>query len=108
MKLNRRSKVRPLGQRILVKPLKDDETFGTGVIVKPQIAENKPVIGKVVAIGDGHQDTNFTGEWPPLDMGQIVLYGRYAGVEIATEDEKEAEWARMVSIDEILGVVEKV
>jgi co-chaperonin GroES (HSP10) len=57
-------------------------------------------------VGDGHLwDTAYKGEWPPYNVGDVVIYGRYAGFELAMEDEDEELWPRVMTVDEILGVV---
>lgn len=100
--------VKPIGARILVQPVPEDEFVGKErVLVKPQIARNKPLAGTVVAIGNGHEwDNEFTGTWPPVEVGQLVLYGRYAGVELVMEDTPEELWPRILNVNEVLGTVE--
>lgn len=107
MKLTSKSRLTPLGARFLVKPVQEDNMYGD-IIIKPDTAKDKPVLAMVVAVGDGKQDTNFTGKWPPVSAGEHVLYGRWAGHEIRVDDQKEEEWLRVISVEEILAVVIKV
>lgn len=107
MRLTSKTRVRPMGQRLLVKPIPDSEYMGkAGIIVTPEKAETKSTVGVVLALGDGQQDSNFTGTWPPLKKGDIVVYDRFAGVELCMDDEPEKLWPRILGIDEILAVVE--
>lgn len=107
MELTAKSKLRVLGQRVLVAPVPDSDRYAGGLIVKADVAKSKSCVGKVVAIGDGLQETNFTGEWPPLKVGELVLYSRYGGHELPIEGGKEETWPRILSIEEVLAVVEK-
>lgn len=110
MTLTKKDKIRPMGQRLLVIPEPDSGTYGGGVIVRPETARNKPTVGRVVAIGEGQQDTAFTGKWPPVNIGDLVLYGRWAGHEVEVEgaDSREETWPRIIGIEEILALVERV
>lgn len=105
MLLKKADKIRPLGQRVLIQPIPEPGKSAGGIVI-PDAAETKTVVGTVLALGDGEQETTFTGEWPPLKVGDHVLYGRYGGEEIRVEGVKEREWPKLLSINEIMGVVE--
>ena len=77
-------KVRPLGDRVLVKPL-EDEAKSVGGIILPDSAKEKPMRGKVVATGNGRIDDR--GEVVKMEVksDDIVLYGKYAGQELNHE-----------------------
>src|SRR3990172_1902814 len=107
MELRTKSRLRPMGQRVIIIPIPDSENISGSKIIKPDSAQTKSTVGRIVAIGDGMQDTTFVGTWPPVSVGELVLYGRFAGHEIAVEDAPEKEWPRILGIDEILAVVEK-
>lgn len=79
-------KVKPLGDRILVKVGEPEETTRSGIIV-PGSAKEKPQEGLVVAVGKGK--TNDEGKTTPLDVkvGDKILYGKYSGTEIKLDDE---------------------
>lgn len=71
--------IRPLADRVIVEPAEAEETTASGIII-PDTAKEKPQKGKVVAVGPGKKDEPTT-----LKEGDMVLYGKYAGTEIAVE-----------------------
>ena len=71
--------VKPLGDRVLVKPLEEKEVK-KGDIIIPDTAKEKPQRGTVVAAGPGKKDEPVT-----VKIGDTVLYGKYAGTEIQIE-----------------------
>ncbi|MEI6446538.1 MAG: co-chaperone GroES [Actinomycetes bacterium] len=78
-------KLKPLGDRLIVKALDDEETTASGLVL-PDTAKEKPQKGKVIAVGDGRIED---GERIPLDVkeGDEVLYSKYGGTEIKVEGE---------------------
>ena len=81
-------KLKPLGDRLIVKPIDEEETTASGIVL-PDTAKEKPQKGKVVAVGDGRWDED--GEKRvPLDVaeGDEVLYSKYGGTEVTVEDEE--------------------
>ena len=80
-------KLKPLGDRVLVRPVEEEETTASGIVL-PDTAKEKPQKGKVVAVGEGNWDED--GEKRiPLDVkeGDEVLYSKYGGTEITVEGE---------------------
>ena len=77
-------KLRPLGDRVVVKPAVAEEKTSGGIIL-PDTAKEKPQQGEVMAVGAGK--LNNDGERSPLELkvGDKVLYGKYAGTEITYE-----------------------
>ena len=73
--------IRPLADRVLVKPAPAEEKIG-GIII-PDTAKEKPQQGKVIAAGPGKKD-----EPMEVKVGDEVLYGKYAGTEVTVEDKK--------------------
>ncbi|MGZ3863752.1 MAG: co-chaperone GroES [Bacteroidia bacterium] len=71
--------VKPLQDRVLVEPAPAEEKTAGGIII-PDTAKEKPVRGKVVAVGTGKKDEPIT-----VKAGDTVLYGKYAGTEIQIE-----------------------
>jgi len=71
--------VRPLADRVLVEPA-PAETKTAGGLIIPDTAKEKPMKGKVIAIGNGKVDEPMT-----VKVGDVVLYGKYAGTEIQVE-----------------------
>ena len=80
--------IKPLGDRIVVKPL-EAESKTKGGIVLPDTAKEKPQEGKVVAIGKGKVLDNGSTQAPEVKVGDKVLYGKYSGNEITTKDGEE-------------------
>lgn len=74
--------IKPLADRILVKPLVAEEKTIGGIII-PDSAKEKPAKGKIIAVGTGTKDEEMI-----LKVGDIILYGKYAGTEIEHEGEK--------------------
>jgi chaperonin GroES len=81
-----RMKLKPLGDRLIVKAVEEEETTASGIVL-PDTAKEKPTKGKVVAVGDGKLDDD--GKRIPLDVseGDEVLYSKYGGTEITVEGE---------------------
>ena len=78
-------KLKPLGDRLIVKALEEEETTASGIVL-PDTAKEKPQRGKVVAVGEGKWDED--GEKRiPLDVaaGDEVLYSKYGGTEVNVE-----------------------
>jgi chaperonin GroES len=95
-------KIRPLNDRILVKRLEEKEVTKGGIII-PDTAKEKPIEGKVIAVGKGKVLEN--GDVRALDVkeGDKVLFGKYAGTEIKIESEDFL----MMREDDILGIIEE-
>ena len=75
-------KLKPLADRVLIKPTPAEETTLSGIII-PDSAKEKPLRGEVLAAGDGTKDEKML-----VKEGDTVLYGKYAGTEIEFEGEK--------------------
>jgi len=80
-------KLRPLGDRFLVKPLGREETTKSGIVL-PDTAKEKPQRGTIVAVGAGRLDDD--GDRIPVDVevGNEVLFAKYAGTEFKLDDEE--------------------
>lgn len=78
-------KLKPLGDRLLVRPVEEEETTASGIVL-PDTAKEKPQKGKVLAVGDGKLDD---GKRVPLDVteGDEVLYSKYGGTDITVDGE---------------------
>ena len=74
--------IKPLADRVLIKPADAEEKTAGGIII-PDSAKEKPLKGKVIAVGNGTKDEDMV-----LKEGDQVLYGKYAGTEIEFEDNK--------------------
>ncbi|MBU1096048.1 MAG: co-chaperone GroES [Bacteroidetes bacterium] len=74
------SKIKPLGDRVIVKP-KEAEATTKGGIILPDTAKEKPIEGTIVAVGPGkYEDGKLVAL--SVKVGDIVLYGKYGGTEI--------------------------
>ncbi|HEU4738104.1 MAG TPA: co-chaperone GroES [Solirubrobacterales bacterium] len=81
-------KLKPLGDRLIVKPIEEEETTASGIVL-PETAKEKPQKGQVVAVGDGKWDED--GEKRiPLDVaeGDEVLYSKYGGTEVTVDGDE--------------------
>lgn len=94
--------IRPLGDRVVVKPMPSEEKTKSGIVL-PDTAKEKPQEGEVVAVGNGRLLE--TGQRVPIDLepGDKILFSKYAGNEVKIDD---VEYLIMREAD-ILGVVEK-
>ena len=80
-------KLKPLGDRLIVRPVEEEETTASGIVL-PETAKEKPQKGEVVAVGDGAIAEDGTRR--PLDVseGDEVLYSKYGGTDITVEGEE--------------------
>ena len=80
------AKLRPLGDRLVVRPATREETTKSGIVL-PDTAKEKPQRGTVLAVGEGRRDED--GDRIPMDVqtGDAVLFAKYAGTEFKLEDE---------------------
>jgi chaperonin GroES len=78
-------KLKPLGDRVLVQPVEEEETTASGIVL-PDTAKEKPQKGKVLAVGEGKLED---GKRIPLDVseGDEVLYSKYGGTDIPVDGE---------------------
>ena len=80
-------KLKPLGDRLLVRPIEEEETTASGIVL-PDTAKEKPQEGRVLAIGPGDRHPD-TGERIPVELkeGDRILFQKYAGTEFKLDDE---------------------
>jgi len=95
------TKIRPLNDRVLVKPLEAKETVKGGIII-PDSAKEKPQEGKIVAVGPGKALDDGSLSKMSVKKGDTVIYSKYAGTEIKIDDEEHL----LMREDDILGIVE--
>ena len=93
--------VKPLEDRILIKPIEPDTKTASGIYL-PESAKEKPMQGKVVAIGPGKLLDSGERITPSVKKGDTVVYGKYAGTEIEIKDIKHI----IMRESELLGVIE--
>ncbi|MFN2475669.1 MAG: co-chaperone GroES [Chthoniobacterales bacterium] len=92
--------VRPLGDRVLVQPIEEQETKKGGIII-PDTAKEKPQEGKVVALGTGKLDDNGKKVEFTVKEGNKVLISKYGGTEIKVDGESYL----IMREDDILGII---
>ena len=94
-------KIRPLGDRILLKRIEEEDKSKGGIII-PDTAKEKPQEGRVIAVGKGRMLDD--GKLVSLEVkkGDRVLFGKYSGTEVQIEGEEHL----IVKEDDILGVIE--
>lgn len=93
-------KFRPLHDRVLVERIEEEVTAG-GIVI-PDNAKEKPSRGKILAVGDGKRDSE--GKILPMavKVGDIVLFGKYAGTEVKIEGKELV----VMREEDIMGIVE--
>ena len=98
-----KTKIRPLGDRILVKRLDEDkEQRSSGGIIIPDTAKEKPMEGKIVAAGAGRRSDDGKVQKLEVKVGDRVLIGKYAGTEVKIEGDEYI----IMREDDVLGVIE--
>ncbi len=80
-------KFRPLHDRVVVEPLEQEEKTAGGIIV-PDTAQEKPMQGKVVAVGPGARGEDGALLPPDVRKGDTILYGKYSGTEVKIDDKE--------------------
>ncbi len=93
--------IKPLHDRVLVEPLEAEEKTAGGIII-PDTAKEKPMEGKIVAVGKGSR--NDEGKVAPLDVkkGDCILYGKWSGTEVKVDGD---DYLIMKESD-VMGVIE--
>ncbi len=80
-------KIKPLSDRIIVKPAEAEEKTASGLII-PDTAKEKPMKGEVIAVGKGKISDEGKEVKMELKVGDKVLYGKYSGTEITVEGDE--------------------
>lgn len=95
-------KIQPLGDRVLVEPIKEEEQKKGGIII-PDTAKEKPTTGKVIAIGTGKLDEK--GNKIPFNVkvGDKVLMPKYGGTEVKLDDKEY----QIIREEDILGIIQE-
>jgi chaperonin GroES len=80
-------KLKPLGNRVVVEPLEQEEITAGGIVL-PETAKEKPQKGAVLSVGPGERDDD--GKYIPMDVkkGDTVLFAKYSGTEIKMDGKK--------------------
>ncbi len=93
--------VKPLEDRILVKPIEPDKQTAAGIYL-PESAKEKPMQGKVIALGPGKMLDNGERVKPSVKKGDTVVFGKYAGTEIEIKNTRHM----IMRESELLGLIE--
>ena len=94
-------KVKPLHDRLIVQRLEEEEKTKGGIII-PDTAKEKPIEGKVIAVGTGRIKKDGTKMPPEVKKGNRVLYAKYSGTEVKIDGEEYL----IMKEDDILAIIE--
>ncbi len=97
----KKAKIQPLGDRVIVKRLEEEQKTKGGIIV-PDTAKEKPQQGQVVAVGPGRMTEDGKRIAPEVKKGDKVLFGKYAGTDVSIGDEEYL----ILREDDILAIIE--
>jgi chaperonin GroES len=97
------SKIRPLGDRVVVKVLEQEDRTASGIVL-PDTAQEKPQQGKVLAVGNGAYVEN-SKERRPLDVaaGDTIIFSKYSGTEVKLDGDE----VLIIGERDILAVVDR-
>ena len=95
-------KLKPLDDRVVVKPQEPEEKTAGGIVL-PEAAKEKPLMGKIVAIGSGKLLDSGKRSAMSVKKGDTVLYGKYGGSDV----EVDGTEYKILRESEILGIIEK-
>jgi chaperonin GroES len=97
------TKIEPLYDKVVIKPLKEEEVTASGIVLPDTVDKEKPMQGEVIAVGPGKRMEN--GEVAPMSVkvGDVVLFTKYAPDEIEIDDEEYL----VIEEEKILGIVRK-
>ena len=97
------AKLKPLGDRLVVKPIEQEETTAGGILL-PETAKEKPQEGEVIAAGPGKLDDSGKRVAMEVTVGDRVLYAKYAGTEIKLEGDQKV---LILKESDVLALVER-
>ena len=93
--------LKPLGSRVVIEPVEQDEVTAGGIVL-PETAKEKPQKGKILSVGPGDRDEGGKRISMDVKVGDTVLYAKYAGTEIKVEGKK----LLILKESDILAIVE--
>ena len=94
-------KFRPLGDRVVVRRIQEDQKTAGGIIIPDTVAE-KPQQGEVISVGPGALDDNGKRVVPEVKAGDLVLFGKWSGSEVKIDGEE----LLIMKESDIMGIVE--
>jgi len=96
------TKLKPLGDRLVVEPIEQEDTTSGGILL-PETAKEKPQEGRVLAAGPGKLDDSGKRVKMEVKVGDRVLYAKYSGTEIKVEENKKV---LILKESDVLALVE--
>lgn len=96
-------KITPLFDRVVIKPLTQEEVTASGIVLPDTVDKEKPMQGEVIAVGPGKRMDNGTIAPMTVKVGDTVLFTKYAPDEVEIDDEEYL----VIEEDKILGIVKK-
>lgn len=93
--------LKPLGERLIVKPIEQEEVTSGGIVL-PETAKEKPQKGDVLAVGPGARDDDGKRIAMEVSVGNVVLFAKYSGTEVKLDDDKML----ILKESDILAIVE--
>ena len=94
--------LKPLGNRVLVKPLESDDTTAGGIVL-PDSARKRPQEAEIVAVGDGERLESGKMLAITLKVGDVIIYPEYSGTEVRIDEEDHL----IIDVDSVLAVKAK-
>ncbi|KTD53071.1 co-chaperonin GroES [Legionella quinlivanii] len=94
-------KIRPLHDRVVVQRMEEERTTAGGIVI-PDSATEKPIRGKVLAVGPGKNLDNGDVRALAVKVGDVVLFGKYSGTEVKIDGQEMV----VMREDDIMGVIE--
>ncbi len=95
-------KFKPLHDRVAIQPLETEEKTMGGIII-PDTAKEKPMQGKIVAVGSGLRDQSGNVVSLEVKVGDVVIYGKWGGTEVKIDNQE----LMIMKESDIMGIVEK-
>jgi len=96
------AKIKPIGDRVLVKYIEEEQEQSRGGIIIPDSAKEKPQEAEVVALGTGKKDDSGKAQPFEVKVGDRVLISKYGGTEVNVDGEEHL----IIREDDILGIIE--
>ena len=94
-------KFRPLGDRVVVRRVQEDQKTPGGIII-PETAQEKPQEGEVISVGPGALDENGKRVAPEVKVGDFVLFGKWSGTEVKIDGQE----LLIMKESDIMGILE--
>ena len=94
-------KFRPLGDRVVVRRVKEEQKTAGGIII-PETAQEKPQEGEIISVGPGALDDNGKRVTPEVKAGDRVLFGKWSGTEVKVDGQE----LLIMKESDIMGVIE--